>query len=65
MCINNLSSCELIGLASSLAIFLGENLSSDEVNILAAFVTSLGDNLAILAATKSDEDSNNNQLKCN
>lgn len=65
MCLNDLSSCELIGLASSLAIFLGENLSSDEVNILAAFVTSLGDNLAIIAATKSDEDSNNNQSKCN
>ena len=65
MCLSNLSSCELIGLASSLAIFLGENLSADEVTILAAFITSLGDNLAIIAATKSDEDSNNNQSKCN
>ena len=65
MCLSNLSSCELIGLASSLAIFLGENLSADEVSILAAFITSLGDNLAIIAATKSDEDSNNNQSKCN
>lgn len=65
MCLNNLSSCELIGLASSLAIFLGENLSAEEVNILAAFITSLGDNLAIIAATKSNEDSNNNESKCN
>lgn len=65
MCLNNLSSCELIGLASRLAIFLGENLSADELNIISAFVTSLGDNLALIAATKSDEDSSNNLSKCN
>ena len=28
---SNLSSCELIGLASSLAIAIGENLSADDV----------------------------------
>ena len=46
---SNLSSCELIGLASSLAIAIGENLSADDVASLAAFTTALGDNLAIIA----------------
>ena len=50
---SNLSSCELIGLASSLAIAIGENLSVDDVASLAAFTTALGDNLAIIATQKS------------
>ena len=50
---SNLSSCELIGLASSLAIAIGENLSADDVASLAAFTTALGDNLAIIATQKS------------
>ena len=58
MCFSDLSSCNLIGLASSLAIAIGENLSTDEVTTLAAFVTALGDNLAIIATQKSLEDSN-------
>lgn len=50
---SNLSSCELIGLASSLAIAIGKNLSTDDVASLAAFTTALGDNLAIIATQKS------------
>lgn len=50
---SNLSSCELIGLASSIAIAIGENLSADDVASLAAFTTALGDNLAIIATQKS------------
>ena len=53
MCFSDLSSCELIGLASSLAIAIGENLSADDVASLAAFTTALGDNLAIIATQKS------------
>lgn len=58
MCLNNLSGCDLIALSSSLSIILGENLSADETAILASFVTSLGDNLAILATKKAAENSN-------
>ena len=57
MCFSDLSSCELISLASSLAITIGKNLSLDDVTSLAAFVTALGDNLAIIATQKSE---NNN-----
>ncbi len=53
MCFDNLSSCDLIGLASSLAIFLGENLSINEISILSDFFEALGDNLSIIATKKS------------
>ena len=49
---NNCSGINLIGLSSSLAILIGEHFDADDLAILAAFVTSLGDNLALLAATK-------------
>lgn len=69
MCLSEMSSCNLIALASSIAISIGENLSSDELVILAAFVTALGDNLAIIATQKSlgntnKDTSNNNNLNC-
>ena len=57
---SNLSSCELIGLASSLAIAIGENLSANDVASLAAFTTALGDNLAIIATQKSQNFDNAN-----
>ena len=57
---SNLSSCELIGLASSLAIAIGENLSADDVASLAAFTTALRDNLAIIATQKSQNLDNSN-----
>ncbi len=59
MCFNNLSSCDLIGLSSSLSILLSEDLSTNEVSILAAFFTALGDNLAIIATKKAIEESSN------
>ena len=48
MCFSDFSSCNLIGLASSLAI-------ADELAVLAAFFTAFADNLAIIAAKKSLE----------
>ena len=60
MCSNNLSSSNLIGLSSSLAILIGEELSVDELSILATFFTSFADNLAIIAAKKSIEETNGN-----
>ena len=60
MCFSDLSSCNLIGLASSLAISIGDNLTADETSILSAFLNSLSDNLAIIATKKSIEESKNN-----
>lgn len=63
MCFSDLPNCNLIGLASSLAITVGENLTSDEAAILAAFFTAFADNLAIIATTKAKNESENSN-KC-
>ena len=55
MCFSDFSSCNLIGLASSLAIDIGEDIDADELAVLAAFFTAFADNLAIIAAKKSLE----------
>lgn len=57
MCFNNLSSSNLIGLSSSLAILLSEELSTDEISLLGAFFTTLGDNLSLIATRQSIDDS--------
>ena len=59
MCFSDFSSCNLIGLASSLAISVGEEMDADELAILAAFFTAFADNLAIIAAKKSLEEKKN------
>lgn len=56
MCFSDFSSCNLIGLASSLAIAIGEDIEADELAVLAAFFTAFADNLAIIAAKKSLEE---------
>lgn len=55
MCFSDFSSCNLIGIASSLAIAIGEDIEADELAVLAAFFTAFADNLAIIAAKKSLE----------
>ena len=54
MNLSNLSGSNLIGLASSLAILISQNLTTDEIGLLAAFFTALGDNLALLAINPSN-----------
>lgn len=62
MCFSDLSSCNLIGLASSLAIAVGEDLTSDELSILSAFFNAFADNLAIIATTKSKNESQDTNI---
>lgn len=57
MCLNDLSSSNIIGLSSSLAILVGSDLTSNETALLATFFTSFADNLAIIATKKSIEES--------
>lgn len=49
MCFSNLSNCELVALASTVSIALSEGKSDEEIGVLAAFFSALGDNLAIMA----------------
>lgn len=54
MCdLSDLSGCELVALASIVAITISENKSAEELSLLSAFFTSLGDNLAAIALTKT------------
>lgn len=52
MCLSELSGCNLIGLASSLSILISQNVSEEELEVLAAFFTALGDNLALSISSK-------------
>ena len=61
MCISDLSGCNLIGLASSLSILLAQGLTPDEIGVLAAFFTSVGDNLALIAINPPSSTQNESQ----
>lgn len=50
MCIFDCSPCELVALAASIAIAFSKEFSNEELAILGAFFTVLGDNLALLSA---------------
>ena len=49
MCLSDFSNCELVALASTLSIAISKEFTKDDLAILAAFFTALGDNLAILS----------------
>ena len=48
---NNYSGYDFIALASSLAILISKEFETTELNLLAAFFSALGDNIAIIAAS--------------
>lgn len=56
--LKNLSSCELVTLASILAISIAQELDVDDINVLGNFLTALGANLLTIAASK-EQNSNN------
>ncbi|MFR8104466.1 MAG: hypothetical protein ACLU8F_05245 [Clostridia bacterium] len=57
--LNNCSNKELVILAGILSISLAENLTSEETGRLAALLTTIGDNLALLAIDKAVIENNN------
>ena len=52
MCLFDLSSCELLLLANNVALASSQNLDAEETALLAAFLTSVADQLAIIAIKK-------------
>lgn len=46
------SGCNLVALAASLAILIGEQFDAEDLSILSSFFSALGDNLGILASSK-------------
>ncbi len=53
MCLSNMSNCELLLLANNIALSSSSNLDADETALLAAFLTSIADQLAIIAIKKA------------
>lgn len=56
--LNNLNGCELVTLANIIAISLSQNLTSEEMAIIAGFLVILSDSLATLSLF------NNNNNNC-
>lgn len=52
--LTRLSGYELVTLASIFSIILSEPLNTNELDILANFVTTLGDNLATIASAREN-----------
>ena len=44
--------CNFIALASSLAILISQEFETDDLNVLAAFFSGVGDNLEIIASSR-------------
>lgn len=53
MRLSNLSGCELVAIASIVAIELSEELSADEIDTLGNFFSALGSNLSTIASAMS------------
>ena len=52
MCLSDLSNCELLLLANNIALSSSKNLNAEETALLAAFLTTISDQLAIIAIKK-------------
>ena len=53
MCLSDMSSCELLLLANDIALSSSKNLDAEETALLAAFLTSVADQLALIAIKKA------------
>ncbi len=56
MNINDLNSCELITLASTISIIIGEKFSNKDVATLSALLMAIADNLAIIALNSAEDE---------
>ncbi len=50
MCISDFSNCELVALASTIAIAISKEFTKEELSILSGFFSAIGDNLTILSS---------------
>ena len=49
--LKSLSGCELVALSGIISVSISKGLSSEELSILASFISAIGDNLAIIASS--------------
>ena len=52
MFLSEMSNCELLLLANNISLSLSNNLDADETALLAAFLTTVADQLAIISIKK-------------
>lgn len=50
MCLSDFSRCELVAIASTIAIAISKEFSEEDLPLLSAFFCAIGDNLAILSS---------------
>lgn len=62
---NNCSSAgfDLVGVSSSLAVFISKNVELEDLGILAALFTTIGDNLALIATSRAACESKTQNLE--
>ena len=58
-CISNLSGAELTALANSLALYISNNYSSEDIEKFVVFFTATADILALISIDKISNDINN------
>lgn len=58
-CISNLSGAELTALANSLALYISNNYSSEDIEKFVVFFTAIADILALISIDKISNDINN------
>lgn len=51
-----MNSCELVTLISTLSCIIAQDKTNDELNLLSAIFTQLGDSLATIAASRDECD---------
>lgn len=51
-----MNGCELVNLVSILSCIIAQDKTQDELNLLAAIFSQLGDSLAVIANTKENQD---------
>lgn len=49
LCISDFSNCELLAIANTLSVAISNQTSKEDLLVLSAFFSVLGDNLALLA----------------
>ena len=54
MCLEELSGCELIALASIIAIILSEGKTSEQIDLLGNFFSTIGQNLSTIALDNTE-----------
>jgi hypothetical protein len=60
-CLDNLSSCDLIAIASFFSIIISQGLTSTQIGTLSCFFSAVGDNLGIISSNEGCPNTSNEE----